>query len=578
MVRFWLLVACWFLPLWVQAATIAAEFDRNPVAVGDPVVVRFSAAGVVGGEPDFTPLSKDFEIQGRSQSNSFSMINGVSSVQTVWELTLFPRITGNVPLPPIAFGADQSQPLVLQVLDQPPPNTNAGASAATDIFVELSAEPQQPYVQQQTIITQRLLHLAPLQPQASLTHPSIETGKGNIQQLGKTRNTTLMRDGRNYQVIERRYALYPQQSGDLVLGRTTFEGSLATGQSQFDPFGVAGQRVRRFSEPFTLQIQTQPAAYTGKYWLPAKSISLNAHWDTPPDKLKAGEPVGLTLAIVADGLAAEQLPKLELKIPAAIKAYTDQPEFRNENNAQGIVGVRQEKWVLVAPYNGDYALPDIQLDWWNSTTDKQETATINAATLRVSGGAAAPAGQVTPPQPQTEAQPATPPAPSAKPQQVVADSLMPSTWSTNKQIIVALLLLWVVLTTAWLLWQWKRRKSAPVSAKPANVALPQQRNAKTALQALATACKNNQPQAAHDALVNWIDVGLNLRPALIARLREQANPVLQAEIDALGVALYGRGDSAWRGEGLWQAVKTFQPSAAQTPAKPAGLAELYPQG
>ena len=95
MVRFWLLVACWFLPLWVQAATITAEFDRNPVAVGDPVVVRFSAAGVVGGEPDFTPLSKDFEIQGRSQSNSFSMINGVSSVQTVWELTLFPRITGN---------------------------------------------------------------------------------------------------------------------------------------------------------------------------------------------------------------------------------------------------------------------------------------------------------------------------------------------------------------------------------------------------------------------------------------------------------------------------------------------------
>ena len=48
MVRFWLLVACWFLPLWVQAATITAEFDRNPVAVGDPVVVRFSAAGVVG--------------------------------------------------------------------------------------------------------------------------------------------------------------------------------------------------------------------------------------------------------------------------------------------------------------------------------------------------------------------------------------------------------------------------------------------------------------------------------------------------------------------------------------------------
>jgi hypothetical protein len=577
MVRFWLLVACWFLPLWVQAATITAEFDRNPVALGDPLILRFTADGVVGAEPDFTPLSKDFEIQGRSQSNSFSMVNGVSSVQTVWELTVFPRVTGNVQVPPIAFGIDQSQPLVLQVLDQPAQNTNADAGAiGADIFVELSAEPQQPYVQQQIIVTQRLLHLAPLQPQASLTHPSIEGGKGNIQQLGKTRNTTLMRDGRNYQVIERRYALYPQQSGDLVLGRTTFEGSLATGNSQFDPFGVAGPRVRRFSEPFTLKIQTQPAGYTGQHWLPAKSISLNAHWDKPADKLKAGEPNGLTLAIVADGLAAEQLPKLELSIPIGVKAYTDQPEFRNESNAQGIVGVRQEKWVLVAPYNGDYALPELKLDWWNSTTGKQETAMLNAVTLRVSGGEAAPAGQL-PPASQQPAVSLTEEAavPSVKPQ-ALADSLLPSNWSVNKKIIMALLFLWVLLTTAWLYWQWKHRKSATTIAKSENTVLPP-RNPKIALQALATACKSNQPQAAHDALVNWIEVGLNLRPALISRLREQASPLLQAEIDALGAALYGRGNGAWQGAGLWKAITTFQP-AAQKSAKPTtGLAELYPK-
>jgi hypothetical protein len=140
---------------------------------------------------------------------------------------------------------------------------------------------------------------------------------------------------------------------------------------------------------------------------------------------------------------------------------------------------------------------------------------------------------------------------------------------------MALLFLWVLLTTSWLYWQWKHRKSATVT-KPTSGALPQ-RNPKTALQALATACKNNQPQSAHDALVNWIDVGLNLRPALISRLREQASPLLQAEIDALGAALYGRGNGAWQGGGLWKAITTFQP-AAQKSAKPAtGLAELYPK-
>ena len=143
-----------------------------------------------------------------------------------------------------------------------------------------------------------------------------------------------------------------------------------------------------------------------------------------------------------------------------IKAYTDQPEFRNENNAQGIVGVRQEKWVLVAPYNGDYALPDIQLDWWNSTR-QQETATINAATLRVSGGAV-PAGQVTLRRRRLKHN-------SHRPQHLLNPGcsrlLMPSTWSTNKQIIVVLLLLWVVLTTAWLLW-YGNTANLPGSAKP----------------------------------------------------------------------------------------------------------------
>lgn len=573
MVRLLLVAILWFAPVWAQAASIIAQLDRNPVALGDPVVLTFTADGIVAGEPDFTPLQQDFELKGRSQSNSFSMVNGVSTVSTVWELRLYPLKTGTLRIPPIQFGSDQSQALDLQVQDQPTP----AAGGAPDIFIEMEAEPQQPYVQQETIITQRMYHISPLQQQASLTHPPIESGKGNIQQIGNTRNTTAMHNGRNYQVIERRYALLPQQSGPLTLGRTVFEGILAEpGPNNYDPFGLSGKRIRRFSQPLTLQVQGQPASYTGKQWLPARSITLNAHWQTPPDKLKAGEPVTLTLAIVADGLAAEQLPKLEVQAPAGIKAYTDQPELRNDAGNDGVIGVRQEKWVVVAPYNGSYEFPGLSVDWWNTKTGKQETAQVDAVKLAVTGGQAAPAG-TTPPAPASQ------PQTTAQPDKAAPESAQGATesgwfsWFSWDWYAAALLLIWAGLSAGWLLWRWWQKSQGALQTivHPTAVASASRADAKTVWRRLEQACQQNQPQAAHDALVQWIEVGLNIRPALVATLRERATPVLQAEIDALNAVLYGRSSGGWKGAALWAAIQGFKP-ASQTPQKGSDLAELYP--
>lgn len=563
MVRLFLIALLWCLPFWAHAAVIMAQLDRNPVAMGDPVVLTFTTNSMLSSEPDLTPLEQDFEVRGRSQSNSMVMINGASSLRTTWEVTLYPRRTGTLPIPAIQFGTDQSQALDVQVLEQPAP----AAGGAPDIFIELSAEPQQPFVQQQTIITQRMFHVTPLEAQASLSHPPIETGKGNIQQIGNTHNTTMLRNGRNYQVIERRYALIPQQSGVLTLGRTTFEGILAEpGARGFDPFGLSGKRIRRFSEPLTLHIQEQPASYTGKQWLPANSLTLNAHWQTPANKLKAGEPVTLTLAIVADGLAAEQLPKLDIPVPTGIKAYTDQPELRNDAGKSGVVGVRQEKWVVVAPYNGEYEFPGVTVDWWNTATSKQETARVEPTKMVVTGGAAPPVGM-----PPASATPS--PASTAQADKVAVSAAgADASWFSWSRLAAVLLLIWAVLSLAWLAWLWWQKRS---SSPRQTVAAPRKLDAKAVWKCLEQACQQNQPQATHDALVQWLDVGLNIRPALITNLREQASPRLRLEIDALNAVLYGRSSSGWKGAALLQALQAFKPVGTAR-AQEAGLATLYP--
>lgn len=567
--RFWglllLFCLCW-LPYTAQAA-VTAELDRNPVGVGETVALTFTSDGIAASSPDFTVLEQDFAVQGSSQSNRIQIINGNSTVQTTWQLELAPRKTGKLTIPAINFGNEQSPVLSVTVSDQPTAHNNVGGMANDDILVEVEAEPKQSYVQQQVIVTQRLLHIVSLQPQASLTHPSIEAGKGSLLPLGDAKNSTLMRNGRNYHVIERRYALMPQQSGEIRLGATTFEGMVIDAAARRDPFGISGTPVKRYSQPLTLQVQPQPTTYQGKQWLPAKSITLNAHWQTPPDKLKAGEPATLTLAIVADGLTAEQLPKLDLQAPTGVKAYTDKPELRNETNNNGVIGVRQENWVVVAPYNGHYTLPAMQLEWWNSKTNQTEVAKLEAVNLVVSGGQAAPAN-ASPPNQAAAVAPTNPATAPVNPTPAVKPAASDTTWSWG-WIASSLLLLGALMAASWAVWRWAMKANA--SVKPAVKAA----NAKTVWQELEHACLQNQAAAAHSALLQWVDVGWHLQPPTLATLSQQGGAILRAELDSLNNALYGRDGVVWNGTVLLKALQHFKP-AVQTTTKEKGLVELYP--
>ena len=589
MVRLLLIAVLWCSPLWAYAANITAQFDRNPVSFGDAVSLSFTASGIVSAEPDFAPLEQDFEIRGRSQSNNISMINGQTNVQTVWELTLYPRKTGTIHVPAIRFGSDSSSALSLQVTDQPSSAANGSTNASQndDVLLEVEVEPKQPYVQQQIIITQRLYYAVSLQQTWRFSPPSIETGKGSLQQLGNYTMGSRMHNGRNYKTLEARFILVPQQSGELKLGRASFEGMLddalsghnGNGFDPFaDPFGLLGRPIKRFSQPITLEIKAQPAAYQGKQWLPAKSISLNVHWQTPPDKLKAGEPVNLTLGVVADGLTAEQLPKLELDIPAGIKAYANQPDLNNEINNDGVIGIRQEKWVIVSPYNGEFTLPEIKIDWWNSKTGQAEVAKLDPVKMVFTGGQAAHVTNTPMPAP-------APPAANGS-QNTPPANAIPSTraaensWSWDK-LAAAFLLFWVLISLGWLLWRWfKPSKANPLTAtgKATSVATPTKAASTQALwQQLEQACLQHQPQAAHDRLIHWMEVGLNMHPPLLAHLRAQASPALQAEIDALNTALYARSNTPWEGNALLQALQAFKPISPTLPSRQtAGLAKLYP--
>ncbi|MFZ1386054.1 MAG: BatD family protein [Thiolinea sp.] len=564
----WLVLAC---QAW--AAGVQVQADRDTVQVGDDFTLTFSTDQALTVAPDLTPLSKDFQVTGTSTSTNMQYINGQMTQQTGWIVSLFANRTGTLQIPSISFGTLSSEPMTIQVVDQgAEPNGNAN----TDILVELSAEPSNPYVQQQVIVTQRLLHVVPLLPtRASMSHPELEKGKGLIQQLGNTKSGTVNRNGIRYQMIERRYAVFPQVSGEISIGRTVFQGALDDRRSrQLDPFGIGGKQVRRFSEPLVIKVQPHPQVKST--WLPANSLTLNAHWESVNKTLKAGEPVTLTIAIIADGLMAEQLPALDIKPPMGIKGYANQPEFRNDLGGNSVIGMREEKWVLMGTADGSYVLPEIKIDWWDLKAKKMQTARIDPTPLKVVG-----MGQTK--QPTDPADPVASASPPAAPD--AASNLLnpseetpPSTQAVDKpelaakinwQVLVIGLI--VLAALAGLAFMLLKRKQKPTQVMLAsNKVVPP-------LQTIKLACQQNDAQAAFQGLHEWIREDLKLSPPTVAALRAQADLPLKQALDDLSTVLYASTTHVWEGQELWQAIQNYQ-QAESTPAisHTQALAELYP--
>lgn len=564
----WLVLACQ-----VWAAGVQVQADRDTVQVGDDFTLTFSTDQAMTVAPDLTPLSKDFQVTGTSTSTNMQYINGQMTQQTGWIVSLFANSTGTLQIPSISFGTLSSDPMTIQVVDQgADPNGNAN----TDILVELSAEPPNPYVQQQVIVTQRLLHVVPLLPtRASMSHPELEKGKGLIQQLGNTKSGTVNRNGIRYQMIERRYAVFPQVSGEISIGRTVFQGALDDRRSrQLDPFGIGGKQVRRFSEPLVINVQPHPQVKST--WLPANSLTLNAHWEPVNKTLKAGEPVTLTIAIIADGLMAEQLPALDIKPPMGIKGYANQPEFRNDLGGNSVIGMREEKWVLMGTADGSYILPEIKIDWWDLKAKKMQTARIDPTALKVVG-----MGQTK--QPTDPADPVASASPPAAPD--AASNLLnpseetpPSTQAVDKPeltskinwqvLVISLIVLVALAGLAFMLLKLKQKPTQVMLAS--NKVVPP-------LQTIKLACQQNDAQAAFQALHEWIREDLKLSPPTVAALRAQADLPLKQALDDLSIVLYASTTHVWEGQELWQAIQNYQ-QADSTPAisHTQALAELYP--
>jgi hypothetical protein len=542
------------VPAWTWAATIKVEVDRNPVQVDESFQVVFTVDGSADGDPDFTPLEKDFEILGRSQSTSMQIINLNISRHTIWTLSLMPKTTGSLVIPAISFGSDKSPVTWVTVVSAP---LAQPGKANGDLFLEVAAKPDETYVQAQVFYTVRLFRAVNVL-NASLTEPKTSGADAVVTKLGDDKSYETRRGGRRYVVTERRYAIFPQESGQMVIQPVVFEGRYVDGFNS-----LRSKRLR--SDALALDIKPVPAA-ASKSWLPANKVTLSEQWPDDPPKFTVGEPVTRTLVLSADGLTAAQLPKLAGDDVAGFKTYAEQPKLEDKPTHGGMVGTRRESAAFVATKPGTYTLPAISVHWWNINSNQAETATIPARTIRVLPAAGEGAASPAAPAPATadhtaSATPAA--AAAATPSSGQGAGAWP--WIAGITTIG-----WLVTLLVW--WRSHRPEGPqqPAAQPPAPSA---------SLKQLERAVRAGDAPAAKAALLTWAKQQWpDNPPTNLNEIGRRLGGEAESLIQTLNQALYGQtGDQSWNQPRLYEIIRRTKADKSNKKRQPeTALPPLFP--
>ncbi|WP_414058554.1 BatD family protein [Pseudomonas sp. HR96] len=522
-----------------QAATLVASVDRTRLGAGETVELTLQSNDVTQfGKPDLTALDLDFEVRDTRQVNRPATLDTDAQATTRWMITLLPRHTGTVSIPPLQLGDAKSQAITLQVLV----GDDADANNLAPVFIDASLDADSVYVQAQAVLTVRIYHSVALYDDSKLSPLQITDAR--TEQLGEPRTYEKLIKGVRHGVIELRFAIYPQRSGELMIPAQVFSATLAD-LADGDATPRPGKVLRVTSAQIPLNVRPRPAAWpSDAQWLPARSLSLSESWNPEPAQSQVGDSLTRTLSLKADGLSSAQLPPLPATNVNGLRRYPDQPQLNNLASERGLIGSRDEREALVPTRSGNIDLPPVEVVWWNTHEDHLERSSLPARSLRVVDN------------------------PTLAVETPVADSAAPAPNALLWPWKVATVLFAFTTLLGFLLW-WRAR-SLPAVQRTAQTG-PSPRSL---MDDIKRACQANDTYATRQAIDAWA----RQQPETLADMAARFVPLSDA-LDGLNGALYSEAGQFWQGGDLWRAINAIPRVERQTlqVGDNGGLPPLYPK-
>lgn len=321
-------------------------------------------------------LKQRFSVENLGRSSETSCVNFKCSSNYKTTLLLSPDSVGLWTIPALTISTGASKPLQIKVSE---PNNDPDAGNLQNVFIELSLDKNQAYVDEQVLLTLKINSAIQL---TNVQLSPIEVDNLSIKELNKT-NYQRNLGGVPYTTYEITYALFGKSSGELSIPPVRASGLIPDGRSMgFGSFFNSGKRINIRSNALSLNVLPIPPNVQGD-WLPAQSLVIKDEWLSDLSNAKVGESLTGEITVSALGLSSEQLPSLKIKASPDYKLYLEKPDLDNHQNENGIIGIRKEKFALVPNKAGTIEFPKIEVTWWDIATKSFKKASLSAKQITI---------------------------------------------------------------------------------------------------------------------------------------------------------------------------------------------------
>jgi hypothetical protein len=529
-------------------ATVVTRVDRADIELNESFTLEVTTDTNIEMQPDVSILDKDFFVGQGSQLSNTTIVNGQIRRSKTWTFVLMPRSAGKLTIPSISIGSERSDPLMITVSEP-----SYAPPGEADVFVTSEVDFDETYVQAQVLLTVKI-YRAVATRQPALREPVISGVETLSELAGDDRSYEAIIDGTAYQVVERVYALYPQESGEIEISPARFEARvLRNGR-------ITGRKMYESeSQSVTvLPVPAPPVDYEDAVWLPARSLQLFEDWSAQTDEIQAGEPLTRHITTSVLGQLETQIPALDPPSVAGINVYPDKPELSRRIESGGIRGVRKDQYALIATGDGAVVLPALEVPWWNIATGEWQVARLPERSINI-----LPSGEPAPAEPEAAA------VPAEENSEAVATTAAPDRfWRSTSELLAAV---WLVTLLAW--WWSSRPKRQPEKVAPTPVHKLQARQ----LRAARKAAVAGDSAGARQAMISWGSLQWpDDAPRSIGVIARRVSSPLADELRKLSSLSYGPQSGEWDGEALASAIRSFSVLKDETVEKGEFLPPLMP--
>jgi len=381
---------------------------------------QFIYSVVIEGKNDsaypFLSGGDDFKLSLIGPQSSINIVNGQVSAKIIYTYRLFPKKSGILETPAAEISVDNkkytAEPLKVEVK---PADTNHPSNSSDPVFVRQTVESNSVYLGEQVV------NSVELYTSAQLVQPEYD-GLGAdgfwAEDLGETQNLTRYLNGKQYDLILIRKALFPLKPGKLHIPERHLKAQVRVKQQRpsfgfpggaLDPFGdsffddflgrASFKDLELNSNALDLEVKELPGA-PGNFpdWGLSSAlvgdVQAELHYDSAA--IKSGE--SKTIELVVTGTAnLNPLKKVPLNSNSRMKIYQETPQITKRDLAGKLNYSKVLRFSLIPLTGGHFHLDGLQLGYFDPKDQRYKIAKTSQIDFEVSGDLA--------PEPSAQAEP-----------------------------------------------------------------------------------------------------------------------------------------------------------------------------